>query len=148
MLDPDEADAFCAITDDEFPSINLGAVLARANEGSTIVFTVSLTTPRQSATTFSLTLLPGTSQGAGVDYSFAQNGAQTIPPFTSSISFTVPLLDDQLAGEIDEVLRATIANANVALGVTGLDLTIVDAPRTDDRRRARGARRGRTRCSR
>jgi hypothetical protein len=128
QLDPDEADAFCAITDDEFPSINLGAVLARANEGSTIVFTVSLTTPRQSATTFTLTLLPGTSQGASVDYSFAQNGAQTIPPFTSSISFNVPLLDDQLAGEVDEVLRASIANANVALGVTGLDLTIVDAP--------------------
>jgi hypothetical protein len=128
-ISPTEADAFCAITDDEFPSINLGAVLARANEGSTITFTVSLTTQRQSPTTYSLTLLPGTSQGAGVDYSFAQNGAQVIPAFTSSVSFTVPLLDDQLTGEIDEILHASIAGANVALGVTGLDLTIVDAPR-------------------
>ncbi len=129
VLNAAEADAFCAITDDEFPSINLGAVLARANEGSTITFTVSLTTQRQSATSFNLTLLPGTSQGAGVDYTFTQNGAQTIPAFTSSVSFTVPLLDDQLTGEVDEVLRAAIAGANVALGVTGLDLTIVDAPR-------------------
>lgn len=128
LLDPEEADAFCAITDDEFPSINLGTTLARANEGSTLVFTVGLTTPRQSATTFTLTVLPGTTQGAGVDYSFTQNGAQSIPPFTSSISFTVPLLDDQLAAEVDEVLRATIAGANVALGVIALDLTIVDAP--------------------
>jgi len=127
-LDASEADAFCAITDNEFPSINLGTTLARANEGSTIVFTVSLTTPRQSATSFSLTLLPGTSQGAGTDYTFGQNGAQTIPPFTSSVSFSVPLLDDQLAGEVDETMRATIGGADVALGVIGLDLTIVDAP--------------------
>lgn len=127
-LNASEADAFCTITDDEFPSINLGTTLARANEGSTIVLTVSLTTPRQSATAFNLTLLPGSSQGAGVDYTFGQNGAQTVPPFVSSVSFSVPLLDDQLAGELDEVLRATIGGADVALGVTGLDLTIVDAP--------------------
>ena len=104
-------------------------MLARANEGSTITFTVSLTTQRQSATAYSLTLLPGTSQGPGVDYTFTQNGAQVIPAFTSSVSFTVPLLDDQVTGEADEVLHASIAGANVALGVTGLDLTIVDAPR-------------------
>ncbi len=128
LLDPDEADAFCAITDDEFPSINLGTTLARANEGSTLVFTVSLTTTRQAATTFTLAMLPGTTQGAGVDYTFTGGGAQVIPPFTPSISFSVPLLDDQLAGEPDEVMRATLANANVALGVIALDLTVVDAP--------------------
>lgn len=128
LLNPDEADAFCAISDNEFPSISLGTALGRANEGSTIIFTVSLTTPRQAATNFTLTLLPGTSQGAGVDYTFGQNGAQVIPPFVSSISFSVPLLDDHLAGEPDEVLRALIGNANVALGVVSLDLTIVDAP--------------------
>jgi hypothetical protein len=128
LLNEADADAFCAIADDEFPSINLGAAVTRANEGSTVVFTVGLTTPRQSATAFSLTVLAGTTQGAGVDYTFNQNGAQTIPPFTSSISFSVPYLDDQLAGETDETLRATIAGANVALGVIGLDLTIVDAP--------------------
>lgn len=128
LLAEAEADAFCAIADDEFPSINLGATVARANEGSTVVFTVGLTTPRQSATTFSLAVLAGTTQGAGVDYTFGQNGAQVIPPFTSSVSFSVPYLDDQLPGESDETLRATIAGANVALGVTSLDLTIVDAP--------------------
>lgn len=128
LLDPEEADAFCAITDDEFPSINLGTALARANEGSTLVFTVSLTTTRQAATTFTLAVLPGTTGGPGVDYTFTAGGAQVIPPFTPSISFSVPLLDDQLAGEPDEVLRATIAGANVALGVIALDLTIVDAP--------------------
>ncbi|MBK8167427.1 MAG: hypothetical protein IPK64_15900 [bacterium] len=128
LLDPEEADAFCAITDDEFPSINLGTALARANEGSTLVFTVSLTTTRQAATTFTLAVLPGTTGGSGVDYTFTAGGAQVIPPFTPSISFSVPLLDDQLAGEPDEVLRATIANANVALGVIALDLTVVDAP--------------------
>jgi len=128
LLAEAEADAFCAIADDEFPSINLGATVTRANEGSTVVFTVGLTTTRQSATTFSLTVLAGTTQGAGVDYTFSQNGAQVIPPFTPSISFPVPYLDDQLPGESDETLRATIAGANVALGVVGLDLTIVDAP--------------------
>jgi len=51
-----------------------------------------------------------------------------VPPFVSSVNFSVPLLDDQLAGEIDEMLRVTIAGADVALGVIGLDLTIVDAP--------------------
>lgn len=129
LVNESEADAFCAITDDEFPSINLATTLARANEGSTITFTVGLTTPRQAATTFNLTLLPGTSEGPGVDYAFSQNGAQSIAPFVSSVSFTVPLTDDQLAGEGDETLRAVIAGANVALGVTSLDLTIADAPR-------------------
>lgn len=128
QLDPGEADAFCAITDDEFPSINLGAAVTRANEGSTLVFTVSLTTPRQAPTTFTLAVLPGTTGGSGVDYLFTAGGAQVIPPFVPSLSFSVPLLDDQLAGEPDEALRATIAGANVALGVAALDLTIVDAP--------------------
>jgi hypothetical protein len=119
---------FCTIEDDEFPSINLQAVATSLNEGSVFTFQVALTTQRQTPTTFDLTLLSGTSGGEGVDYDFSQNGSQVIPPFTDSITFTVPFLDDQLAGEGDESIEATIANANCALGVVSLPAAIIDAP--------------------
>ncbi len=121
-------DPFCAITDDEFPSINLAMVRDRANEGTVFEFTVNLTTPRQAATTYSLLLSPGTSEGEGQDYTFGLNGPQLIPPFVSSVTFPVTFLDDQLAGEGDEMLDVALTGANVALGVDGLDFVIVDAP--------------------
>jgi hypothetical protein len=119
---------FATIVDDEFPSINIQSVARRLNEGSVFTFNVSLTTQRQTTTIFDLDLLPGTSQGESVDYSFADTGPQSIPPFTDFITFTVPFLDDQLEGELDEVIEVTIANANCALGVVSLEATIVDAP--------------------
>ncbi len=122
---------FCTITDNEFPSINLGQVISDENEGSTHEFTVFLTTQRQDATGFFLNLDQGTSDGPGVDYNFAGTGYQVIPAFTSSLTFQVPYLDDQLAGEVDEILQAQLSNADVALGITTLDMTIVDAPAID-----------------
>lgn len=121
-------DPFCTIVDDEFPSVNLEAVGTRYNEGTIFTFDVMLTTQRQSETTFDIVLLPGTTGGEDIDYDFSGTGAQVIPPFTSSITFTVEFLDDQLAGEPDETFTAHISNANVALGVEDLSATIVDAP--------------------
>jgi hypothetical protein len=121
-------DAFCTLTDDEFPSLNLQAVVTALNEGSVWEFTVLLTTPRQDETTYDLDLLLGTSQGEGVDYTFADIGTHTIAAMATEVSFTVPFLDDQLADESNEIIRANISNANVALGVVDLDATIVDAP--------------------
>lgn len=121
--------AFCRIVDDEFPSLNLVAVAAdRYNEGSAYQFIVRLTTPRQDYTTFLLNLSAGTSNGQGVDYSFAENGIQTITAFQTEVMFSVPYLDDQLSGEIDETIAINISGANVALGVNQLSATIVDAP--------------------
>lgn len=119
---------FCLIVDNEFPSINLAQTIDAENEGSTHEFTVFLTTQRQDPTNFILMLDPGNSNGVGVDYDFTMAGFRTIPPFTSSMTFQVPYLDDQLAGEADEILQAQLSNADVALGVTTLDMTIVDAP--------------------
>lgn len=119
---------FVTIVDDEFPSINIESAATVLNEGSVFSFNISLTTQRQTATTFDLDLLAGTSQGEGVDYSFADIGPQSIPPFTDFITFTVPFLDDQLEGETDEQIAVTIDNANCALGITSLGATIVDAP--------------------
>lgn len=119
---------FCLIADNEFPSINLGQTSAVENEGSVHEFTVFLTTQRQDPTGFVLSLSAGNSDGPGVDYSFSGAGYQVIPPFTSSLTFQVPYLDDHLAGEADEVLQAQLGNADVALGVTLLDMTIADAP--------------------
>ncbi len=121
-------DAFCTLTDDEYPSLNLQAVATTLNEGSVWEFTVLLTTPRQDDTTYDLDLLLGTSQGEGVDYSFGGVGTHTIPAMTTEVSFSVPFLDDQLPDEVDEIIRANISNANVALGVVDLEATIVDAP--------------------
>ncbi len=121
-------DAFCTLTDNEFPSLNLQAVVTTLNEGSVWEFTVLLTTPRQDETTYDLDILLGTSQGEGIDYSFASAGTHTIAAMATEVSFTVPFLDDQLAGEPDEIIRANISNANVALGVVDLEATIVDAP--------------------
>ncbi len=121
-------DAFCTLTDNEFPSLNLQAVATRLNEGSVWEFTVLLTTPRQDDTTYDLDLLAGTSQGQGLDYTFADIGTHTIAAMATQVSFTVPFLDDQLADEVDEIISATLSNANVALGVMELDATIVDAP--------------------
>jgi hypothetical protein len=120
--------AFCTIVDDEFPSINIQSSLQQLNEGSVFSFNIALTTQRQTATSFDLALLPGTSGGTGVDYTFNQNGSHFIPPFTDFITFTVPFLDDALEGETDEIIEVTIANANCALGVVSLEATIVDAP--------------------
>lgn len=119
---------FCTITDNEFPSINLGQVMAAENEGSIHEFTVFLTTERQDPTSFILNLDAGNSGGLGVDYNFASAGYRVIPAFTSSLTFQVPYLDDQLTGEVDEILQARLSNADVALGVTTLDMTILDAP--------------------
>ncbi|MBU8869608.1 MAG: hypothetical protein KOO60_01920 [Gemmatimonadales bacterium] len=120
---------FCRIVDDEFPSINLFSVVAdQYNEGSSYEFVVRLTTPRQDDTSFDLNLSPGTSNGQGVDYTFTENGTRTILAYQTEITFSVPFLDDQLAAESDEVLQISISNANVALGVTDLSATIIDAP--------------------
>jgi len=119
---------FATIIDDEFPSINIESTQTRLNEGSTFSFNISLTTQRQTPTTFDLDLLSGSSGGDGIDYTFTQNGAHSIPPFTDFITFTVPFLDDQLAAEGDEDIEVTIDNANCALGVISLPATIVDAP--------------------
>ncbi len=119
---------FCTIVDDEFPSINLESSLTRLNEGSVFIFQVSLTTPRQVETVFTMNLLPGDSQGHLVDYDFDQNGTHTIPPFTDFVTFTVPFLDDQLEGESDENILVTLGSANCALGVVNLPAVIVDAP--------------------
>lgn len=119
---------FCLIADNEFPSINLAQTVAAENEGSVHEFTVFLTTQRQDPTGFMLSLAPGNSDGPGVDYTFGSAGYRIIPPFTSSLTFQVPYLDDQLAGEVDEVLQAQLSNADVALGVIALDMAIVDAP--------------------
>jgi hypothetical protein len=124
----DDSAPFCLITDNEFPSINLGQVVSAENEGTMHEFTVFLTTPRQDATGFTLSLAAGSSQGPGLDYTFSGAGYRVIPPFTSSLTFQVPFLDDQLAGEPNEVLQARLDNAEVALGVASLDLTIIDAP--------------------
>ncbi|MCP4290307.1 MAG: hypothetical protein GY780_00555 [bacterium] len=121
-------DAFCTLADDEFPSLNLQSAIVRLNEGSVWEFTVLLTTPRQDSTTYDLDLLAGTSQGEGLDYSFADIGTHTINAMETEVTFTVPFLDDQLADEDDEVIWANISNANVALGVVDLESTIVDAP--------------------
>ena len=119
---------FCTIIDDEFPSINIVSTGTRLNEGSVFSFDISLTTQRQTATTFDMVLLPGTSGGDGVDYVFSQNGSHVIPPFTDYITFTTPFLDDQLEAELDEIIEVTITAANCALGVISLPATIVDAP--------------------
>ncbi len=121
-------DAFCTLTDNEFPSLNVQALITTLNEGSVWEFTVMLTTPRQDETTYDLDLLMGTSQGEGLDYTFADIGTHTIAAMATEVSFTVPFLDDQLAAEADEIIRANISNANVALGVVDLEATIVDAP--------------------
>jgi len=121
-------DAFCTLADNEFPSLNLQAAVTTLNEGSVWEFTVLLTTPRQEETTYYLDLLAGTSQGSGVDYTFSGLGTHTIAAMATEVSFTVPFLDDQLADEVDEIIRANISNANVALGVVDLEATIVDAP--------------------
>ena len=119
---------FGTIVDDEFPSINLESSLTRLNEGSVFIFQVSLTTPRQVETVFTMNLLPGTSQGHGVDYNFDEDGIHTIPPFTDFITFTAPFLDDQLEGELDEDIEVVLGSANCALGVVSLPAVIVDAP--------------------
>ena len=121
-------DAFCTLIDNEYPSLNLQAVVTRLNEGSSWDFTVLLTTPRQDDTTYDLDMLVGTSQGEGLDYSFPDIGTHTIAAMSTEVSFTVAFLDDQLPDEVDEIIRANLSNANVALGVMDLDATIVDAP--------------------
>ncbi len=121
-------DAFCTLIDDEFPSLNLQAAVVSLNEGSVWEFTVLLTTPRQEDTTYDLDLFAGTSQGEGVDYGFGDVGTHTLAAMTTEATFTVPFLDDQLADELHEVIRANISGANVALGVVDLEATIIDAP--------------------
>lgn len=121
-------DAFCTLTDNEFPSLNIQSQVTTLNEGSVWEFTVLLTTPRQDETTFDLDLFLGTSQGEGIDYSFGDAGTHILAPMTTEVSFTVPFLDDQLAAEADEIIRANISNANVALGVVDMEATIIDAP--------------------
>ena len=127
-LADDGSAPFCLITDDEFPSINLSQTIAAENEGSVHRFTVFLTTQRQDPTDFFVALAPGSTNGAGLDYTYTVAGLQTIPPFTSAVTFQVSFLDDQLAGEGNETLQALLSNADVALGVTVLDMTIIDAP--------------------
>jgi hypothetical protein len=124
----DEEPPFATIVDDEFPSINIESVATVLNEGSVFTFNISLTTQRQTVTTFDLDLLAGNSDGESVDYSFSDIGPQTIPAFTDFVTFTVPFLDDQLEAEPDEVIEVTIDNANCALGVVSMNATIVDAP--------------------
>ncbi len=121
-------DAFCTLTDDEYPSLNLQAAVIRLNEGSVWQFTVLLTTPRQDETTYSLDMFAGSSQGDGLDYSFLSAGVHTIPAMSTQVSFTVSFLDDQLADESDEIIRANLSGANVALGVMDLEAIIIDAP--------------------
>ncbi len=123
-----EDDAFCTLEDDEYPALNLRSAATRLNEGSVWTFEVFLTTPRQHDTTFDLQLSAGSSQGPSVDYSFGQNGSHVIPAFVQSLTFTVPFLDDQLPDEADEVIQVDIGNADVALGLTRMNATIVDAP--------------------
>lgn len=121
--------AFCRIADDEYPSLNLMAVAAdEYNEGSDYEFLVQLSTPRQEATTFVMNLSAGSSNGQGVDYDFPDNGPQTIAPGETEMYFTASFLDDQLAGEPDEVLDISVGGANVALGVHQIQATILDAP--------------------
>lgn len=124
-----DENAFCRIADDEYPSLNLMAVAADSyNEGSDYEFLVQLSTPRQEATTFVMNLSAGSSNGQGVDYDFAQNGPRTIAPGATEMYFTASFLDDQLAGEPDEVLDISVGAANVALGVYRIQATILDAP--------------------
>jgi|GEM_PF-5509989 len=120
---------YCLLVDNEFPSVHVEPVaLNRYNEGTTLDFRVRLTTPREVPTDFDLVLAAGTSGGHMVDYTFTGNGTHALAPFQTEMIFSVPFLDDALAGEPDEVLQIDISNTNVALGATHMEATIVDAP--------------------
>ncbi len=119
---------FCTITDNEFAMMNLTQSVASENEGAVHQFAVELTVPRQEPTGFTLNLLAGSSGGAGVDYDFSSSGYRVIPPYVTSLTFQVPFLDDKLTGESDETLSAVISGADLAMGVTSLAMTIIDAP--------------------
>ena len=95
-------------------------LLDRYNEGSTLDFRVRLSTPREAATNFDLLLSAGTSNGPFFDYTFTGNGTHVLAPFQTEMIFSVPFLDDALAGEADEVIQVDISNCNVALGVTNM----------------------------
>ncbi len=124
----DGSPPFCTITDNEFAILNLTQVVTTENEGALHEFKVALTVARQEPTGFTLDLLPGNSGGLGVDYTFGSFGYRVIPPYVTSLTFQVPFLDDKVTGESDEVVTAEISDADLAMGITSLSMTIVDAP--------------------
>ncbi len=84
------------------------------NEGhsgnSNAVFTVSLSAPAPAGgVTFDIATAPGTAT-AGSDYLHTALTAQTIPPGSSTYSFTVPIIGDT-DFEPDETFFVTITNA-------------------------------------
>ena len=113
------------VDDDGIPTLRI--VNASAEEGTNVVFTVSLSHPAADAVTVQYTTADDTAT-AGTDYTAASGATLTIGAGATSATLTIATADD-LVDEPDETFTVTLSNpsTNAELGTpTTATGTIVD----------------------
>src|SRR5262249_33633223 len=100
------------------PTIQFSASTFSANEGSLLPAAIQVTRSTASASHVTVHYAPSTGRAtAGVDYT-AASGTLTIPAGQTSGTFSVPILDDELANETSpETVNLTLSSpTNATLG--------------------------------